>query len=128
MINSAIRHKFRLTLRWDFLLYTNFFLFLKMKSCPLWSRCVPQKSLKQNQPLQNASWKKLLTLGKVNSLYSIFLGKYNLIKVYKLSYDHSWQHTITFTGEQLVNSKYAENLEQLHNGVKVPPRGWKCEK
>ena len=35
---------------------------------------------------------------------------------------------ITFTGEQLVNSKYAENLEQLQNGVKVPPRGWKCER
>jgi len=35
---------------------------------------------------------------------------------------NSWE------GEQLVNSKYAENLEQLQNGVKVPPRGWKCER
>jgi len=32
----------------------------------------------------------------------------------------------SWEGEQLVNSKYAENLQQLDNGVKVPPRGWKC--
>lgn len=32
----------------------------------------------------------------------------------------------TWDGEQLVVSKYAENLEQLDNGIKVPPRGWKC--
>jgi len=34
----------------------------------------------------------------------------------------------TWEGEQLVVSKYAENLEQLDNGVKVPPRGWKCSR
>ncbi|XP_059469989.1 ubiquitin carboxyl-terminal hydrolase 5 [Neocloeon triangulifer] len=31
-------------------------------------------------------------------------------------------------GEALVVSKFAENLEQLDNGIKVPPTGWKCEK
>ena len=34
----------------------------------------------------------------------------------------------SWDGEQLFKSKYAEDLLQLDNGVKVPPRGWKCEK
>ena len=34
----------------------------------------------------------------------------------------------SWDGEQLFNSKYADDLLQLDNGVKVPPRGWKCEK
>ena len=24
--------------------------------------------------------------------------------------------------------RYAKDLEQLDNGVKIPPKGWKCEK
>ncbi|XP_055864421.1 ubiquitin carboxyl-terminal hydrolase 5-like isoform X2 [Biomphalaria glabrata] len=34
----------------------------------------------------------------------------------------------TWEGEPLVVSKYAENLQQLNNGKKIPPSGWKCEK
>jgi len=33
----------------------------------------------------------------------------------------------SWDGEKLEVSKYAENLEQLDNGVKIPPSGWKCE-
>ncbi|XP_072040059.1 ubiquitin carboxyl-terminal hydrolase 5-like isoform X2 [Amphiura filiformis] len=29
-------------------------------------------------------------------------------------------------GEKRIISKYADNLKQLDNGVKVPPSGWKC--
>ncbi len=32
----------------------------------------------------------------------------------------------SWDGEMLVVSKFAENLEQLDNGVKIPPKGWKC--
>ncbi|KAG1668095.1 Ubiquitin carboxyl-terminal hydrolase 5 [Nymphon striatum] len=31
-------------------------------------------------------------------------------------------------GEKRVPSKFAENLIQLKNGIKIPPTGWKCEK
>ena len=34
----------------------------------------------------------------------------------------------TWEGEERKVSKYAENLLQLDNGIKVPPKGWKCEK
>ena len=34
----------------------------------------------------------------------------------------------TWDGEKVSVSKYADNLEQLDNGVKVPPKGWKCER
>lgn len=34
--------------------------------------------------------------------------------------------TGTWNGEQRCVSKYAESLEQLENGVKIPPKGWKC--
>ncbi|XP_033225385.1 ubiquitin carboxyl-terminal hydrolase 5 [Belonocnema kinseyi] len=34
----------------------------------------------------------------------------------------------TWDGEAKVISKYAHNLEQLDNGKKIPPSGWKCEK
>ena len=34
----------------------------------------------------------------------------------------------TWDGEMIVESKYAKDLEQLDNGVKIPPKGWKCEK
>ena len=32
----------------------------------------------------------------------------------------------TWDGEKLEVSKYAENLEQLDNGVKIPPSGKSC--
>ena len=32
----------------------------------------------------------------------------------------------TWDGEKLEVSKYAENLEQLDNGVKIPPKGKSC--
>nr|CAG4636782.1 EOG090X0181 [Ceriodaphnia reticulata] len=34
----------------------------------------------------------------------------------------------TWDGENRQVSKFAENLEQLHNGVRVPPQGWQCSK
>ncbi|RWS15264.1 ubiquitin carboxyl-terminal hydrolase 5-like protein [Dinothrombium tinctorium] len=34
----------------------------------------------------------------------------------------------TWDGEKRQVSRYAENLVQLDNGVKVPPRNWKCSK
>lgn len=34
----------------------------------------------------------------------------------------------TWDGENRLVSKFAENLNQLHNGVKVPPKGWQCTK
>nr|CAG4639793.1 EOG090X0181 [Daphnia pulex] len=34
----------------------------------------------------------------------------------------------TWDGENRVVSKFAEKLEQLQNGVKVPPNGWQCSK
>jgi len=34
----------------------------------------------------------------------------------------------TWDGEARLVSKHAENLEQLNNGVKVPPQGWQCSK
>ncbi|XP_065340224.1 ubiquitin carboxyl-terminal hydrolase 5 [Cloeon dipterum] len=34
----------------------------------------------------------------------------------------------TWDGETIFPSQYAENLEQVENGKKVPPTGWKCEK
>ncbi|ELT92166.1 hypothetical protein CAPTEDRAFT_182887 [Capitella teleta] len=34
----------------------------------------------------------------------------------------------SWDGEKRVISKYAENLEQLDNGRKIPPSGWKCDK
>nr|CAH0100310.1 unnamed protein product [Daphnia galeata] len=34
----------------------------------------------------------------------------------------------TWDGENRVVSKFAEKLEQLNNGVKVPPHGWQCSK
>lgn len=33
----------------------------------------------------------------------------------------------TWDGEARIVSKFAENLEQLENGKKIPPSGWKCE-
>ena len=32
----------------------------------------------------------------------------------------------SWEGEKIEVSKFAENLEQLDNGVKIPPKGWKC--
>lgn len=32
----------------------------------------------------------------------------------------------SWDGEKIEVSKFAENLEQLDNGVKIPPKGWKC--
>ena len=34
----------------------------------------------------------------------------------------------TWDGEKLQVSKYAKDLLQLDNGVKIPPKNWKCEK
>ncbi|XP_026847509.1 ubiquitin carboxyl-terminal hydrolase 5 [Drosophila persimilis] len=34
----------------------------------------------------------------------------------------------TWDGEVRQASKYAENLEQLKNGKRIPPSGWQCEK
>lgn len=34
----------------------------------------------------------------------------------------------TWDGEARVVSKHAENLQQLDNGIKIPPSGWKCER
>ncbi|EDW93854.1 ubiquitin carboxyl-terminal hydrolase 5 [Drosophila yakuba] len=34
----------------------------------------------------------------------------------------------TWDGEVRQASKYAENLQQLDNGKKIPPSGWQCEK
>lgn len=34
----------------------------------------------------------------------------------------------TWDGEKRIVSKYAENLVQLDNGKKIPPKGWKCER
>ncbi|KAF5292902.1 hypothetical protein FQR65_LT11154 [Abscondita terminalis] len=34
----------------------------------------------------------------------------------------------TWDGEARVVSKFANNLMQLDNGIKIPPSGWKCEK
>ncbi|ALC43107.1 CG12082 [Drosophila busckii] len=36
--------------------------------------------------------------------------------------------TGTWDGEVRQASQYAENLQQLDNGKKIPPSGWKCEK
>ncbi|EDW17518.1 ubiquitin carboxyl-terminal hydrolase 5 [Drosophila mojavensis] len=36
--------------------------------------------------------------------------------------------TGTWDGEVRQASKYAENLQQLDNGKKIPPAGWQCEK
>ncbi|XP_064598849.1 ubiquitin carboxyl-terminal hydrolase 5-like [Liolophura sinensis] len=33
----------------------------------------------------------------------------------------------TWDGEKRIISKYAESLQQLDNGKKIPPTGWKCE-
>lgn len=34
----------------------------------------------------------------------------------------------TWDGEKRLISKYAMDLKQLDNGVKVPPQGWQCAK
>ncbi|ESP01113.1 hypothetical protein LOTGIDRAFT_238331 [Lottia gigantea] len=34
----------------------------------------------------------------------------------------------TWEGEKLRVSKHADNLKQLDNGKKIPPKGWKCER
>ena len=34
----------------------------------------------------------------------------------------------TWDGEMIEVSKFAADLQQLDNGKKIPPRGWKCEK
>jgi len=33
----------------------------------------------------------------------------------------------TWDGEVRLISKHSENLQQLDNGKKVPPKGWRCE-
>lgn len=33
----------------------------------------------------------------------------------------------TWDGEKLIESQFARNLEQINNGKKIPPSGWKCE-
>lgn len=38
------------------------------------------------------------------------------------------EQVASWSGEKRIISKYAENLKQLDNGVKIPPSGWKCEK
>lgn len=38
------------------------------------------------------------------------------------------EQVASWDGEKRLISKHAENLLQLDNGVKVPPRGWKCAK
>lgn len=35
--------------------------------------------------------------------------------------------TGTWDGEAKVITKHADNLQQLNNGKKIPPGGWKCE-
>ncbi len=32
----------------------------------------------------------------------------------------------SWDGEKIEVSKFADNLEQLDNGIKIPPKGWKC--
>ncbi|TRY68747.1 hypothetical protein TCAL_02494 [Tigriopus californicus] len=34
----------------------------------------------------------------------------------------------TWDGEKLEVSKFAHDLEQLNNGVKIPPKNWKCQR
>lgn len=34
----------------------------------------------------------------------------------------------TWDGENRQVSKFSANLEQLNNGVRVPPQGWQCSK
>ena len=34
----------------------------------------------------------------------------------------------TWDGEKVEVSRYALDLKQLDNGVKIPPRGWKCSR
>lgn len=34
----------------------------------------------------------------------------------------------TWDGEKLEVSKFAHNLEQLNNGVRIPPKNWKCQR
>lgn len=34
----------------------------------------------------------------------------------------------TWDGETRQVSRFAESLEQLNNGVRVPPHGWQCSK
>lgn len=34
----------------------------------------------------------------------------------------------TWEGEKILPSKYANDLQQFDNGVKIPSKGWKCEK
>ncbi len=34
----------------------------------------------------------------------------------------------TWEGEEILPSKFAEDLKQLDNGVRIPPRGWKCQR
>lgn len=41
---------------------------------------------------------------------------------------HCTFSSASWEGEQLVESKFAANLEQLNNGVKIPPKGWQCQK
>ncbi|KAI4471556.1 ubiquitin carboxyl-terminal hydrolase [Holotrichia oblita] len=36
--------------------------------------------------------------------------------------------TGTWDGEARIITRHAENLPQLHNGKKIPPSGWRCEK
>lgn len=40
----------------------------------------------------------------------------------------AFSEQVEWSGEKRCVSKYAENLKQLENGVKILPSGWKCEK
>ena len=35
---------------------------------------------------------------------------------------------VAWEGDKRAVSKFAEDLQQLQNGIKIPPSGWKCEK
>lgn len=57
----------------------------------------------------------------VNSVLAVLAAESALTKQEKQSLSGTWD------GEQRFVSKYASNLQQLDNGKKIPPSGWKCE-
>lgn len=56
----------------------------------------------------------------VKSIQSILAAESAHTKLNKESFAGTWD------GEARLNSKYAENLLQLKNGITIPPSGWKC--
>lgn len=57
-----------------------------------------------------------------NAVDAIVAAESMLTKLEKDSLTGTWD------GEKRQVSQYADNLQQLDNGKKIPPSGWKCEK